>query len=594
MASLNANLSVAGTPVISAYTQFKKGQITVNRKYQRKLVWTTNEKSKFVDSILKSLPIPLILTAEVPGPEGPILEIIDGMQRLNAIFSYIDGEYALEGKFFNKATLGDLEDGVSPGVTKSRELLSNDECVQIISYALPISTYRATNDGDVEEIFRRINSNGRHLSPQEIRQAGSISPIAGLVREVASIFRNDYSLTDLVDLKDMPRISLTDSPDSEGINMSDVFWVKQGILRKEDLRGSKDEEVILDIVTSILFGADTSYDSRKFDAYYGLRGEAALREQVENRIRLMGPETIIERIRFTLDVFNTIFSTPEHSFSTLFFTGRKSKVPRYFECVFLALQSIIFEEGREVFDYLGARDKLDSYGSKFMDIRGGGGTWTGKNKNDNVLQVKGALREFSREAADLDNPLRDQSNQHVLNLLSAAQVEAPLFELKQGLCELSDPPKKKQSLVPEIARTLTAMANKSKQSIGYLIVGVCDDTRAAERIRHLTNEKLSRVSGHYISGLDLDIKIHGSLDEALMWFTNIFKSLDITEAFREQVLSDMRVAKLEGRSLLLLKAKSVGEPVQIEGKFYRRIGSETCEIPATEYSSLFARFQTDA
>jgi uncharacterized protein with ParB-like and HNH nuclease domain len=76
----------------SLYRSFRDGTLIVNRQYQRKLVWTISEKQRLIDSILRDYPLPLFLLADrgVPAGQGPILEVIDGMQRLNAIFTCIE------------------------------------------------------------------------------------------------------------------------------------------------------------------------------------------------------------------------------------------------------------------------------------------------------------------------------------------------------------------------------------------------------------------------------------------------------------------------------------------------------------------------
>jgi uncharacterized protein with ParB-like and HNH nuclease domain len=52
----------------------------VNRKYQRKLIGSVDEKEKLIGSILNGYPIPLILLAERPQVHGSgKYEIIDGM-----------------------------------------------------------------------------------------------------------------------------------------------------------------------------------------------------------------------------------------------------------------------------------------------------------------------------------------------------------------------------------------------------------------------------------------------------------------------------------------------------------------------------------
>lgn len=92
--------------VEAIYDQYSKFKLIVNRKYQRKLVWSREEKIAFIDSIYKHYSVPLFLFANITIPnEENGYEIIDGMQRLNAICSFIESEIPLiidgENKYFN-------------------------------------------------------------------------------------------------------------------------------------------------------------------------------------------------------------------------------------------------------------------------------------------------------------------------------------------------------------------------------------------------------------------------------------------------------------------------------------------------------------
>jgi Protein of unknown function DUF262 len=83
------------------YTWFAENRLQVNRRYQRKLVWTLEEKQRLIESILKKFPVPAILIAERENIPGTY-EIIDGLQRLHAIMSFIEqGFPTLEGNHFN-------------------------------------------------------------------------------------------------------------------------------------------------------------------------------------------------------------------------------------------------------------------------------------------------------------------------------------------------------------------------------------------------------------------------------------------------------------------------------------------------------------
>ena len=87
---------------MEAYELYRKDKLIVNRVYQRKLVWSQKEKQNLIGSILLRYPVPLILFASIKDDN---YEIIDGMQRLNAFFGFIENEFPViiegEEKYFN-------------------------------------------------------------------------------------------------------------------------------------------------------------------------------------------------------------------------------------------------------------------------------------------------------------------------------------------------------------------------------------------------------------------------------------------------------------------------------------------------------------
>jgi uncharacterized protein with ParB-like and HNH nuclease domain len=101
MASIKQDLTNRNESVERVYGFNAENRFLVNRRYQRKLVWSIDEKRAFVDSLRQGFPVPLILLADVLHDEEDRFEIIDGMQRLNAIISFIEGEFDLEGKYFD-------------------------------------------------------------------------------------------------------------------------------------------------------------------------------------------------------------------------------------------------------------------------------------------------------------------------------------------------------------------------------------------------------------------------------------------------------------------------------------------------------------
>jgi uncharacterized protein with ParB-like and HNH nuclease domain len=61
---LMAELDSSPRSIQSLYSWYADKKLWVNRRYQRKLVWTLEEKQKLVASVLSGYPIPAILLAE--------------------------------------------------------------------------------------------------------------------------------------------------------------------------------------------------------------------------------------------------------------------------------------------------------------------------------------------------------------------------------------------------------------------------------------------------------------------------------------------------------------------------------------------------
>ena len=68
----------------------KNNMLNPNPEYQRGAVWSDAQKKKLIDSVLRGYPLPLIYLhykrKMVAGMVREDLEIIDGQQRINALY----------------------------------------------------------------------------------------------------------------------------------------------------------------------------------------------------------------------------------------------------------------------------------------------------------------------------------------------------------------------------------------------------------------------------------------------------------------------------------------------------------------------------
>lgn len=61
MRTMANELDVKGTYVLEMFIRYQENKLFINRRYQRKLVWTVEEKQEFINTILLRYPVPLFL-----------------------------------------------------------------------------------------------------------------------------------------------------------------------------------------------------------------------------------------------------------------------------------------------------------------------------------------------------------------------------------------------------------------------------------------------------------------------------------------------------------------------------------------------------
>jgi hypothetical protein len=135
---------------------------------QRKYVWEKPEASRFIESILLGLPIPSIFLANTPDNNKLI---IDGYQRIMTIYDYVKkGIFSKDGKAF-KLTNTDKINHRWKG--KSYNELSEFDQKKIRQTTIHAIIFEQKqpkdNDSSLFQIFERINTSGKILKPQEIR-----------------------------------------------------------------------------------------------------------------------------------------------------------------------------------------------------------------------------------------------------------------------------------------------------------------------------------------------------------------------------------------------------------------------------------------
>src|SRR5258708_40238537 len=95
---------------ISTLPEMIKEQINLNPEFQRRDRWDEEKQSRFIESIIMNVPIPPVFLGE---DQYGSYVVLDGRQRLTAIYNFLTNIYALKGLTvwaeLNKLNYADLQ-----------------------------------------------------------------------------------------------------------------------------------------------------------------------------------------------------------------------------------------------------------------------------------------------------------------------------------------------------------------------------------------------------------------------------------------------------------------------------------------------------
>lgn len=193
--------------VVESYTQmwselinqFKAGDVEIDPLYQRGFRWSTDQQTRYIESLLLNIPTPPIFLAE---KNNGSFEVIDGLQRFSTVI-----------KFFCEEIRGDVQKLPAAGVAAENDLniptiLSNAPILKglekLSRSTMPDTLLRTLRYARVQvillkkessplakfNVFTRLNRSGTTLSNQEIRNCSARlteSPFADELMALAGI-----------------------------------------------------------------------------------------------------------------------------------------------------------------------------------------------------------------------------------------------------------------------------------------------------------------------------------------------------------------------------------------------------------------------
>jgi hypothetical protein len=141
-------------------------ELVIQPEYQRLFRWSLQQKSHLIESILLELPVPQIFVIE---NQDGVLELIDGLQRVSTILQFMEPQSIdMEPLTLDGCTLisglNGLSFGALPLPLRLRLKRSPIRTIVIKKQSQGFLRY---------EMFKRLNTGGANLEPQEIRNCSA-------------------------------------------------------------------------------------------------------------------------------------------------------------------------------------------------------------------------------------------------------------------------------------------------------------------------------------------------------------------------------------------------------------------------------------
>lgn len=580
-------MAVFARNIQKLYEEFKKDdKFVVNRNYQRKLIWTLAEKECLIDSILNKYPIPLILLAE--NKDGKY-EIIDGMQRLNAIFSFIENKFSYKDKYFNLDSYPFAKQKLTD-IKAEGQQLSDDDCSSILNYEVPVTIFKEEDDVKTIDVFGRINSKGKKLSVQETRQATEVGNFPKFVRLLAASIRGDSSDVDVMSLSKMPEISIEMPRYNTGnsINANDTFWCRHGILSSTDLRNAIDEEIVADLTASVFLETPLNANLNTLDDIYKETSEIrkSLDQKIEIDSKNKNEKLNLMKATFSLidDMVQAVNKDNKQKFlKDTVYGGKPNNNPikQPFIRIFLSLYDLL-RQGKTPDDYTNILRALNGLNDRFVTKKH---SQTSENRVGDIRITTALIGKYfiEKEPSYLDSGSKLKFD--LENYMRRSIVETPRYECKQGILDIVTKTEN-DNIIDKIIKTATAISNtnRNKDASGYLFIGVADKESDSKLIESQYNISSQKINSRYIVGIDRECTVlkisHDDYFNKII--TKIKNAKLSSESFRQALLNNIDMVDYNGMHVIMFQIPFQKEEVLINDKFFIREGNDCKELSASQ------------
>ena len=359
-----------------------------------------------------------------------------------------------------------------------------------------------------------------------------------------------------------------------------------------DLRQSRDEEVIGFILANIILEGKIFYQGNQLNKFYGYtRNPLSVNTPIEmtklqNGIDRIGIDNIKNQFYKVMSCIKDVLACSQKSFRKVINADKSiSDITLQFQIIFMAIHRLIVKEGK------------NTYNAEliFEKINGNCNNLTSSDlRNDRSIiaatdMIYGLIESAFVNGQDED-PAKADWSMKCVNIINRSRTEQTLYDFKIGFVEYNRTEFNKDTL-EKVLKTLTAINNVGPNKTGYVLIGVGDKEEDAKKYAKLYDIDYKMEGSFPVIGVEHDAQaLNLSLDRYTHSIKEYIKNCEsLSDDYRDHLIKNMRAPLLYGKQLIIFKT-CFSEPVTYKNEYYTREFTDVVKISPSKYPNLFNEY----
>ncbi len=293
-----------------------------------------------------------------------------------------------------------------------------------------------------------------------------------------------------------------------------------------------DEQCVADIAASVVGGKIIARSKDALDELYTQGSQES--QRIEAALTSYGADKFAAELKYLISEVEGICDRPDPPTklrALLFSRQTTNPFPAVFTVIMIAMHELLIGDDLQIADYAAVQTSLKDLDRRIDTSRG---SPSPSERRQNVNTVRGLISPHL-VPADGRALYDDQSATDIDGAIRRSDIEAPHYELKQGILRLDAAKHVDPGMLDKIIHTMCAIANNGPDRAGVLLLGVADNETDKNRVEQLYGISARAVGRKFVVGVRHEADTLGESMEA--YFGRVRTAIgnsDLSEPLKSQ------------------------------------------------------------